>query len=151
MTDFEGRKKRDECWYSPAFYSHVGGYKMCLSIDANGWDSGKGTHVSVCVYMMKGEFDSHLKWSFTGKIITVVLVNQTESTTHDVILTKTLSPCGPTDKIFQRVTDGDKAAIGWGYPKFISHSDLYNPEEGKEYLVNDNLIFRVTNVEVTSV
>ena len=100
--------------------------------------------------MMKGDFDSHLKWSFTGKI-TTKLVNQTESTTHDVILTKTLSPMDLADKIYQRVTDGDKATTGRGKPQFISHSDLYNPEEGKEYLVNDTLIFRVTNVEVTSV
>jgi TNF receptor-associated factor 4 len=150
MTDFEGRKKRGEQWYSPAFYSHVGGYKMCLGIDANGWGSGKGTHVSVAVYMMTGEFDSHLKWSFTGEI-TVGLVNQTESTTHDVILTKTVSLSDPTDKIYQRVTEGDKATTGRGKPEFISHSDLYKHEEGKEYLVNDTLIFRVTNVEVTSV
>ena len=55
------------------------------------------------------------------------------------------------DNTFQRVTEGDRAKAGWGMPEFISHSDLYNPEEGKEYLVNDTLIFRVTNVEVTSV
>ena len=55
------------------------------------------------------------------------------------------------DESFQRVTEGERAEEGWGEPEFISHSDLYNPEEGKEYLVNDTLIFRVTNVEVTSV
>ena len=55
------------------------------------------------------------------------------------------------NKYFQRVNEGDRAGKGWGLPDFISHSDLYKPEEDKEYLVNDTLIFRVTNVEVTSV
>ena len=77
VNEFEIRKEESECWFSPAFYIHVGGYKMCLSIFANGWGTGKGTHVSVGVYMMKGEFDSHLKWPFKGEI-TVELVNQKE-------------------------------------------------------------------------
>ena len=77
MTGFEGLKQGGEHWYSPPFYTHIGGYKMCLNITANGWVSGKGTHVSVAVSMMKGEFDSHLKWPFKGEI-TVELVNQKE-------------------------------------------------------------------------
>ena len=55
VNEFERRKKESERWYSPAFYTHVGGYKMCLGIDANGWGTGKGTHVGVGVWMMKGE------------------------------------------------------------------------------------------------
>ena len=50
---------------------------MCLRIDANGWGIGRGTHVSVSVFMMKGEFDSHLQWPFKGEV-TVQLVNQRE-------------------------------------------------------------------------
>ena len=68
MNEYERRRKEDERWFSPAFYTHVGGYKMCLKIAANGWGDGEGTHVSVSVYMMKGEFDSHLKWPFKGEI-----------------------------------------------------------------------------------
>ena len=48
---------------------------MCCFIYVNGLDNGKGTHVSVGIRMMKGEFDSHLKWPFKGEI-TVELVNQ---------------------------------------------------------------------------
>ena len=44
---------------------------MGLCIYANGWASGKGTHVSVAVHMMKGEFDSHLKWAFRGEMTVV--------------------------------------------------------------------------------
>ena len=150
VNEFEIRKEESECWFSPAFYIHVGGYKMCLSIFANGWGTGKGTHVSVGVYMMKGEFDSHLKWPFKGEI-TVELVNQKEGGKNYERKPVKHTDSDRRDSYFQRVTEGERAERGWGLPQFISHADLYKPEEGKEYLLNDTLIFRVTKVEVTSV
>ena len=146
QSEFEERERL----FSPAFYTHVGGYKMCLSIRANGWDTGKGTHVGVSVYMMKGEFDSHLKWPFKGEI-TVELVNQKEGGRNYETKPVKHTDSDERDRNFQRVTKGERAERGWGFAEFISHADLYKPEEGKEYLLNDTLIFRVTKVEVTSV
>ena len=148
MDDFERLREDNEEWYSSSFYTHIGGYKMCLNVTADGWDTGEGTHVSVSVYMMKGEFDSHLKWPFKGEI-TVELVNQKEG--GENYEKKPVQHTHSDDESFQRVTEGERSRKGWGIPKFISHSDLYKPEEDKEYLVYDTLIFRVTNVEVTSV
>ena len=130
-------------WYSPPFNTHVGGYKMCLCVDANGWGSGKGTHVGVGFSMMKGEFDSHLQWPFKGEI-TVELVNQKEGGKNSI------NRIPDREEACERVTEGERASKGWGYDTFIAHTDLYKPEENKEYLLNDTLIFRVTNVEVTS-
>ena len=122
---------------------------MCFKVSANGWGKGKGTHVGLTVYMMKGEFDSHLKWPFKGEI-TVELVNQKKGSRN--LVRKPLEHNDPDEcnKYFQRVTDGDRAEKGWGRPHFIAHTELYKPEEDKEYLLNDTLIFKVTNVEVTS-
>ena len=150
MNEFERRRKESERWFSPAFYTHVGGYKMCLNITANGWGTGEGTHVSVSVYMMKGEFDSHLKWSFKGES-TVELVNQKEGGKNHEKKPVEHTGSEKRDAYFQRVTEGERAERGWGFAEFLSHTDLYKPEEGKEYLLNDTLIFRVTNIEVTSV
>ena len=150
MDDFKRLKKSGEQWFSPSFYTHIGGYKMCLRIDANGWDSGEGSHVGVAVFMMKGEFDSHLKWPFRGEI-TVELVNQKEGGEKYERKPFQRIDSDMQNENFQRVTEGDRAEIGLGLPEFISHSDLYKPEEDKEYLVNDTLIFRVTNVKVTRI
>ena len=114
MANFESKQKGDERWYNPPFYTHVGGYKMCLRIDANGWGDGKGTHVSVGVNMMKGEFDSHLKWPFKGEI-TVELVNQKEG--GKKCKEKPVEHSDPDkynnyDKLFQRVTEGERAKLG---------------------------------------
>ena len=40
-------------------------------------DMVQGTHVSVFTCLMRGEFDSHLKWPFRGDI-TIQLLNQLE-------------------------------------------------------------------------
>ena len=147
MNEYERRRMEEEDWFSLAFYTHVGGYKMCLNIDPNGRHGKKGTHVGVGVYMIKGEFDSHLKWPFKGEII-VELVNQKEGGVNyeGKPIYATLS-----EEAFQRVTDGEISEVGWGIAQFISQVDLYKPEEGKEYLLNDTLIFRVTKLEVTSI
>ena len=149
MDNFGEKKNDDTGWFSPAFNTHVGGYKMCLKITANGWASGKGTHVGLAVVMMKGEFDSHLQWPFEGEI-TVELVNQKEGGENIIRKPLELADYDKCCKAFQRVTEGERASGGWGYDKFIAHTDLYKPEEDKEYLLNDTLIFRVTNVVVTS-
>ena len=57
MSNFEQKKTSvtHSSWYSPSFYTHPRGYKMCLRVDPNGGGSGKNSHVSVYLYMMRGE------------------------------------------------------------------------------------------------
>ena len=150
VNEFERHEIGSNCWFSPAFYTHIGGYKMCFSVYANGWGTSEGTHVSLFIHVLKGEFDSHLKWPFKGEI-TVELVNQKKGGKNYEMKPVKHTDSEERDSYFQRVTKGERATGGWGYPQFISHADLYKPEKGKEYLLNDTLIFRVTKVEVTSV
>ena len=99
---------------------------------------------------MKAEFDDHLKWPFRGEI-TVQLVNQKEGGKNLEKKPLELTDYDACVGSFQRVTEGDIASKGWGFSKFISHTDLYNPDKGKEYLKKDTLIFKVTKVTVASV
>ena len=144
MDNFEELKSEGKDFYSSPFYTHIGGYKMCLCIIANGWGVGKGTHVSVLGHMMKGEFDSHLQWPFKGDI-TVQLVNQKEGGKHYEKKPVELSDVTLDEYPFSRCVDRDRSP-GWGNAQFISHDDLYKPDESKEYLKNDTLKFRVTNI-----
>ena len=150
MNNFDKFKTDDESWYTLPFYTHIGGYKMCLNIDSNGWGSGMGTHVSIYAYMMKGEFDSHLKWPFQGVII-VQLVNQkVDGVGYEKKLLQS-ADMGVFEEYYKRVFEGDRAIKAHGTAKFISHTDLYKPEDGKEYLKNDTLKFKVIDIVVTSV
>ena len=75
MTDFEKHKKAGDTWFSPPFYSHIGGYKMCLKVNANGLGDGETTHVAVGIHLMQGDYDDQLKWPFHGDI-PILLLNQ---------------------------------------------------------------------------
>ena len=103
VDNFEELKNDDGDWFN----THVGGYKMCLNVNANGWAGGNGTHVGLFVFMMRGDFDSHLMWPFKGEI-TVELVNQKEGGKSYASQPIKLNPDESND-CFQRVTDGDRA------------------------------------------
>ncbi len=131
MTDFQQHKRDDDIWYSPPVYTHHLGYKICLRADANGGGIGKGTHVTVGVCLMKGEFDNSLKWPFRG-VISVGLLDQVNSKDHKTYITTTM--------ICTRVT-GAERSIGWGHPTFIAHTELE-----PKYLQNDTLLFQIHGV-----
>lgn len=63
VTKMEGfcKKKEDkDVWFSEALYSHFGGYKMCLNVDPNGWGAGAGSHISIYICLVAGEYDDQL-------------------------------------------------------------------------------------------
>jgi len=47
-------------WHSDQFYIHEKGYKMCLHIFPGGYNEGRGTHMSVSLFLMKGPNDDEL-------------------------------------------------------------------------------------------
>jgi len=111
-------------------------------VDANGCGDGKGTHVSVFAYLMQGEFDDHLKWPFQGHV-TVAMLNQLEVSNHT---TKTIPFTDALES--SRVTEGERAPGGWGYPTFIAHTELnYNLTKNCQYLKYDCLHFRIIKLQ----
>ena len=148
MTNFNENKKENDWWMGPPFYSHIGGYKMCLGVAANGNGSCKGTHVSVFVHLLQGEHDDQLKWPFRGDI-TLQLLNQRRDEGH---LVKTIEYDDATgDQHAGRVVEESESglsALGWGC-QLIAHSKLHTEDE--EYLKNDCLKFRISKVVVRSI
>ena len=146
MAAFDMLKKKRTGWFSHPFYTGRGGYKMCLSVDANGDGTGKGTHVSVFTCLMRGEFDSHLKWPFRGTV-TIQLVNQLEDKEHH---TETYDYTDTTRRgCTARVTDGGRSLDVFGKHKFILHSELgLSVANNCKYLKDDCLIFHVDIVSV---
>ena len=137
MTNYQQHKRDNDNWFSPPLYTHPQGYKICLSVYANGWGTGEGTHVSVYVYFMKGEFDDTLKWPFRGSILFQLLdeVNGEDHVSHTVPYDDKVSGA--------RITEGGRAPHGHGVNNFIAHSALR-----PTYLHNDTLFFQVYKVEI---
>ena len=146
MFNFSELKRVNKRWCSTPFYTGPDGYKLQMEVDANGSGDGEGTHVSVYVSLMKGEYDHMLTWPFKCDI-TIQLLNWREDKGH---VEKTVPFDDSSDiKLRMRVMEGD-TATGWGCD-FISHSDLYyNITNNTEYINNDILCFVVSKVIVYS-
>ena len=140
MTNFEEYKRDNDIWFSPHFYSHPSGYKMCLGVVANGLDRGKGTHVSVFVHMMRGEFDDDLKWPFRGKV-TMCMLNQEEDKNHVIWIVK-LDDSLPA-VLTGRVVGEARNMKGGGLSLFLRHTNLR-----PKYLKNDCIKMCVKKVEL---
>ena len=141
MEGFQKKKEKSCSWFSDPVYSHFGGYKMCLRVDANGLKGAKGTHVSVYTYLMRGDNDNNLKWPFKGTI-KVSLLNQLEDGQHH---TESLwaPDCTVPENARGCVTDGERADNGFGKSQFIPHLDLACSDDNCQYLKDDTLFLRV--------
>ena len=143
MREFEVHEDNNSEWYSPSFYTHPRGYRMCLKVYADGFGIGIQTHVSVFVCLMRGEWDNYLKWPFRGDV-TIQLLNQIEDKGHHE---KSLAFTNDTpDRCTARVTVGE-CAESWGWLQFISHCAL-NYDKNCQYLKYDNLHFRINKVKL---
>ena len=141
MANFNMMQSRQCEWHSPPFYTHTGGYKMCVKVNANGIASGVGTHVSAFAYFMQGKNDDNLPWPFTGEV-TFTLLNQLGDGDH---YTKTVVyPEDMDSAANRRVRNGDRGK-GYGLLKFIPHQQLnYDTEkQNHQYLKDDCLYFRI--------
>ena len=77
LTNFQERKKNNEYAISTPYYVSANGYHVALGVYANGADTSKDSHLSVCIVLLESRDDS----PFVGKI-TFTLLNQIEDKKH---------------------------------------------------------------------
>ena len=155
LDKFHERKYDSEIWLSPYFYSHKYGYKMQLKVYPNGTGVGEGTHISMFVLLVPGEFDDFLAWPFCG-IVTVHLINQCKNGGYNIVLNVNYTLADKRLKYGQkpRLDIDDEFRMGIGTFKLIAHTKL--GEEGarlmggREYLKHNCLSFCVWNISVFS-
>ena len=135
ISEYSKRKQFNNRYFSPPFTTSPQGYRLCLNVRANGTGSGKGSHLSIYAYIMKGQHDDHLQWPFTGTII-IELLNWLEDKGH---YKETLSI--GTNNDFVRVTKREYGNAT-GRHQFISQSSL-NSSTNPQYLYQDCIRVRV--------
>ena len=134
MTEFNKHKANNTKWFSPPFYSHPRGYKLCLAVYANGYHDGhKGKYLNSFICVMQGEYDDILTWpkrfdttievfnESIGKWVIMFSLSRSERK-------KPTSPCEMDANIDRRY--------------FIIHTGL------APYLKNDCLLFRIASVKL---
>ena len=132
MSEFKKKQKDHEQWYSDPFFAHTQGYKMRLSVVAAGFDDGKGTHVSVYLFLMRGPHDDTLKWPLK-ETFEIKLLNQIGDTDH---YSKTIT--------FEAQNNG--VSRGKGHTQFISNKDLGVTATKCQFLKDNCVFFQVTKV-----
>ena len=120
---------------SGPFYTERYGYKLKVRIYLNGIKSGKNTHLSVYIIVMKGEYDAILSWPFKKKLIFSIIDQQEDPTERQNIALR-LVP-GNNPQCFARPINEDNKTRG--FSQFICHEKLHS----RRYLLDDTLFLQV--------
>ena len=130
----QAKSKVKEYVESDPFYTY--GYKLKLRLYPNGYYIEENTHLSMYIFVMKGEYDAILPWPFKKKV-TVTLLDQQEDPVERENVLKSFIPVTKPE-CFARPTQEENSS-GYGYPKFITPEKLHS----RRYLVDDTLFLQV--------
>lgn len=131
VTEYTSKKKRKEIYYSDPFYTHPGGYNVCIAVYPNGISDGDSTHLSVRVKILRGSHDHMLRWPFVG-YAEYELLNQLSDDNHHYRVSH-------FDGLKEMYVNSCKGPV-----TFLPHSSLcYDSDTKVRYLLNDTLHFRV--------
>lgn len=121
------------------FYTFPEGYKMQLIVNAYGDGQGRGSHMSVFLTLLKGDFDDKLQWPFRGSVSIQILSQDGGQHYTDCITYRE----GVSDQMAGRVMDDRYSAKPWGKVRFISHSEIYS-----NFVKNDSVAFCIKKVDL---
>ena len=133
IYNYEHYRKVNYWWRSPPFYSHPGGYKMYCSVYTNGLAEAKGTHLSMYLSIMRGEYDHQLKWPFSG-VVTIQMFNwgaKEWECRHSISI-------NGLERAMDSISGGNL-----GYNKWISQDEIW-----RKYMATGTVRFKVSKVEL---
>lgn len=129
--------------HSTSFYSNYYGYKLCIRVNLNGVDSARGTHLSLFIHFMQGEYDDLLEWPFSGRIILTIIdqnpICEMRNNISETLMSK------PNLAAFQRPVSA-RNHKGFGYMEFLP----LNIIDGSTYVRNDTLIIKANIIPTNS-
>nr|XP_020514021.1 TNF receptor-associated factor 5-like [Labrus bergylta]XP_020514022.1 TNF receptor-associated factor 5-like [Labrus bergylta]XP_020514023.1 TNF receptor-associated factor 5-like [Labrus bergylta]XP_020514024.1 TNF receptor-associated factor 5-like [Labrus bergylta] len=141
----DGFRKRSEdeakgqppCLTSSPFHTGRCGYKMAAKAYLNGDGEGRGTHLSLYVVLMPGDFDALLPWPFKQNV-SLSILDQSGAGNH-----RTLSfRPDLMSKSFQRPDADSFSNVASGLSCFIPLDQLENPQNAS-YVDDDTLFVKV--------
>ncbi|KPP71213.1 TNF receptor-associated factor 5-like [Scleropages formosus] len=147
IRDYQKKKEaaaagegRSPFMLSAPFYTSRSGYKLRARAYLNGDGSGRGTHLSLYIVLMRGDFDSLLPWPFQQPVSLTVL-DQSGARKDVTIVFK---PDLASSSFHRPVSDMNVAT---GFPCFISHAELESANDAA--FVKDDTLFIKVKVDTT--
>ena len=129
VPGYQEKKAARAVFTSPSFYTHPYGYHMAVTVH---WDT---TFISFNAQILKGPYDTALKWPFRGKVI-IKLLNQLQDMNHHSYTRNITNGCV-----------GNNIMGFMGKSLFPHYALALDPVKNTQYLVDDTLYLRV-DVEV---
>ena len=122
--------------YSPAFYVHRYGYKICLRLYLNGDGLGKSTHMSLFVVVMRSPWDNLLRWPFQQKITLLLYDQNFKAHIIDAFRPDNQNPSFKKPENMMNIASGSSLFVPLC---------MLNPEENKEnaYIKDDRMFIKV--------
>ena len=141
ISDFSENLRRAKSRQTPRiesvpFYTGESGYKVRIHLYPNGSGSGKNTHLSLFIILMKGEYDSITPWPFRQKV-TFSLIDQQEDLNDRENVVKILSGIRENEGWNARPLTEENS--GRGFSNFLAHTKLME----RRYIVDDTVFIRV--------
>ena len=119
---------------------------MCFHVNITTTaNDGKGAHLSVYLYLMKGPHDDHLTWPLRRGFHITVLNQIRDHEHHSVIV---YYDDKASDEAAGRVMQDDRAKTSIGCIYFISVEDLHKTTPTCQYLKDDCLFFQITEFRI---
>ena len=120
------------------FYQFQSGYKLQASLFLNGNGGGEGTHMSVYIKILPGEYDSILKWPFRHTV-SFSLLDQNADRTAAVNIVESFMPDPKWPNFTRPSKTNDPDQLGFGFPKFVPHGML----KLRNYVKDDTLFIKI--------
>ena len=136
LPNYSLLKRKDFVWYSEPLY--VAGYKYCIAVHPKGYSGGRDTHVGVWACILKGEFDTIVKWPAKCKI-TLKLLNHRDQNHITVTQEIDLYRVNPDPKNPRNEISLLRPAFS---QKFVAHDEI------AQYLKDDCLMFRIVEAKL---
>jgi hypothetical protein len=141
---YDAESERQTSIYSPAFYTSETGYKLCIRLYLNGDGTARGTHMSIFLVVLRGEYDALLQWPFSYRVSfclfdqrSIIESGETKQAKHIIESfrpdTKSIS--------FQRPSLAMNIASG--VPKFFPLDDFNQSSEINRYIIDDTMFIKV--------
>ena len=140
MNNFTSERAKDVIsdWKTDDTYTHIGGYKFCIGLDANGWGEGRGKYISIDAWSVPGEYDHLLKWP-TKAVFTIELINQQGG--KNVSYTSGAVTWNKPKKSYETMAVFSRISVGSSYA-FLEQSKLSN------FLLNDALYIHISKIDL---
>jgi hypothetical protein len=138
---YDAQSERQTSIYSPSFYTSETGYKLCIRLYLNGDGTARGTHMSIFLVVLRGEYDALLQWPFSYRV-SFCLFDQ-----------RSIIESGETKHIIESFRPDTKSIsfqrpslamnIASGIPKFFPLADFNQSSEINRYIIDDTMFIKV--------